>query len=189
VPVNDPTNPAYDPTVPVPDSSRRGAKARYAFANFSAQRLLNLGHGWDLLSRATLQLSEANLLSSEQLTIGGTSTVRGFNESIFAGDNGFVFNNEFLTPSWKKNLPWISKIRGPVESRGLLFFDMAKVSVRHPYNEPPRAPLAGAGVGLRMNLANNFSLTADYGWQISHMPAAYHLERGSRAHLRVMLAF
>jgi hemolysin activation/secretion protein len=66
---------------------------------------------------------------------------------------------------------------------------MAKVSVRHPYNEPPRAPLAGAGIGLRMNLANNFSLTADYGWQISHLPAAYQVDRSSRAHLRATLAF
>jgi hemolysin activation/secretion protein len=132
-------------------------------------------------------LSEANLLPSEQLTIGGTSTVRGFNENVFAGDNGFVFNNELMTPVWKKSLPWVSKIRGPLESRGLLFLDMANTGVRHPYPAPKRTPLAGGGIGVRMSLATNFSLTADYGWQITRLP--YEVEDHSRAHLRATLAF
>jgi hemolysin activation/secretion protein len=170
------------------DSARLGATAKYAFVNFSAQRLLSLAPGWDLMSRAVVQLSEANLLSSEQLAIGGASTVRGFNENIFAGDHGFVFSNELMAPSWRIALPRISKTRGPIDTRGLLFFDIGSTSARHPFaGDQPRVPLAGCGVGLRMSLATNFSLSADYGWQITYLP--YPVDHRSRGHIRATLAF
>lgn len=170
------------------DSVRFGARARYAYATISVQRLLNLGHGWDLMSRAVLQGSQSNLLPSEQLTIGGAASVRGFNESIFAGDQGFVFVNELMAPMWKKALPYISKRRGPLEGRFLAFLDMADVGVREPYTtDQPSYALVGAGVGVRMNLATNFALTADYGWQVSSLP--YPQDDKSRAHIKASLSF
>lgn len=170
------------------DSSRLGATARYAYATLSAQRHLMLGHGWDLMSRAMVQVSQANLLSSEQFTIGGSSSVRGFNENVFAGDHGFLLSNEIVAPAVKTPLPYLTKRRGPLESRFLVFLDMADTAVRRRFaSDPPRAALAGAGVGLRASLATNFSLTADYGWQITRLP--YQVEDRSRAHVRATFAF
>jgi tetratricopeptide (TPR) repeat protein len=42
-------------------------------------------------------------------------------------------------------------------------------------------------IGLRLNFANNFSLTADYGWQLSELP--YPVEDRSRGHIKATLAF
>jgi hemolysin activation/secretion protein len=169
------------------DSARLGARAEYLYGSVSVQRLLQLAPGWDLSSRTVAQISQANLLSSEQLGIGGVSTVRGFPESIFTGDNGFVFSNELLLPSWKRNLPRISKARGPLDTRPLLFLDMGKVSAHQTFaTDPKRVTLASSGIGVRMSLATNFSLSADYGWQITYLPYSLYKSRG---HIRATLAF
>ena len=88
----------------------------------------------------------------------------------------------------KFNLGSLSKKRGPLEARFAVFFDAAHTGVRHRYpSDYPRASLASQGVGVRMGLANNFSLTADYGWQLNDLP--YEVEDTSRAHIKATLAF
>lgn len=170
------------------DSARIGATARYVFGSFSMQRLLNLAPKWDLLSRAVIQVSEANLLPSEQISIGGASTVRGYNEGIFAGDHGYVLSTDLMAPSIKIAIPRLSKKRGPLETRFLAFFDAGHTGLRHRYPiDFKRTPLFSQGLGVRMNLANNFSLTADYGWQLSRLP--YQVEDKSRAHIKATLAY
>lgn len=170
------------------DSARVGAEARYMYGTVSIQRMLTLGNGWDLISRAMLQASAANLLSSEQLTIGGSSSVRGYNENIMAGDNGYVFSTELMAPMMKRALPYISKRRGPLEGRFLGFFDMGDTAAHRKFpGEPKRVPLASAGIGVRMGLATNFSLAVDYGWQILTLP--YPVDGRSRAHIKATLSF
>jgi hemolysin activation/secretion protein len=173
---------------PSQDSARYGAHARYAFATLSAQRFLTLKPGWDYSARAVVQASQSNLLSSEELGIGGASTVRGFPEGIFSGDNGYLLSNDLYLPTWRKNLPRISKTRGPLEVRPLLFLDMAKVGVHKSFSsDRPRPALSSTGAGVRMSLGTNFSLSADYGWQLSELP--YKEEKPRRAHIRATLAY
>jgi hemolysin activation/secretion protein len=170
------------------DSARIGATASYIFGSITVQRLLTLAPGWDLMSRGIVQVSQANLLPSEQLTIGGASTVRGFNENIVAGDHGFVFTTDFMAPPLKKSLPYLSKKGGPLETRFLAFFDVADTAVRRRFaTDTPRPTLAGAGVGVRMSLGTHFSMMADYGWQLTDLP--YAVEDHSRAHIKATLAF
>jgi hemolysin activation/secretion protein len=170
------------------DSARLGARARYVYGSFSVQRLHSLVPGWDLVSRGLIQLSQANLLPSEQISIGGSSTVRGYNESIFAGDHGYVFTNDLLLPGMKFNLGSLSKRRGPLSVRFLLFFDAAHTGVRHRYpSDFKRVSLASQGIGVRLGFSNNFSLTADYGWQLRELP--YENQDKSRGHIKATFAF
>jgi hemolysin activation/secretion protein len=170
------------------DSARIGAKARYAYASVSVQRLVKLSPGWDLVSRGVAQVSQANLLPTEQMSIGGSATVRGFNEGIFAGDHGYVITNDLMLPSLKWKLGSLSKKRGPLETRFALFFDLAHTGVRHRYpSDFKRAALASQGIGIRMNFAHNFALSADYGWQLTELP--YEVEDRSRGHIKATLAF
>ncbi|MBL9200560.1 MAG: ShlB/FhaC/HecB family hemolysin secretion/activation protein [Opitutaceae bacterium] len=176
------------------DSARLGATASYIYLNVSAQRFLTLAPGWDLLFRGTAQISQANLLASEQINLGGANSVRGFQENSASGDNGFVLSTEFMPPSWKVNIPRISKLRGPLESRLLAFVDLGDTSLRRNLaHERNRNALASAGVGLRSNLAHHFSLTFDYGWQLSQpnadqRAAGAERDRG-RGHAKATLAF
>lgn len=170
------------------DSARLGAKAAYIYGGLSAQRLLVLMPGWDLVSRAVLQVSQANLLPSEMLSIGGASTVRGFPENVFSGDHGIVFSSELMAPPWKKPLPRLSKTKGPLEVRPLAFLDTARVGVHQAFpTDSKRVSMASVGAGVRMNFGPTFSLTADYGWQLTYLP--YPVDEKSRGHLRASLAF
>jgi hemolysin activation/secretion protein len=170
------------------EETRWNADPRYLYGSLSLQRLFSFKGGWDLTSRAMLQAADGNLLPSEQLSIGGGSSVRGYPENLYAGDQAFVVVNEFVAPAWRLNLPRLSKTRGPLETRFLAFYDAANsaAKVKSPF-DPPRKPLASAGVGLRMSLATNFSLHADYGWQLARLPYA-DVER-SRGHIRVTLSY
>jgi len=170
------------------DSARIGAKARYAYGILSAQRLLTLAPGWDFTSRLMIQVAEANLLSSEQMSVGGSATVRGFNENVFAGDHGIVFSNELLAPSLKTNLPKLSRRGGPMETRFLAFYEMADTGLRRRYPiDTARPTLRSTGLGVRMNFATNFALVADYGWQLSKLP--YLVDRHTKGHVKVTLAY
>lgn len=176
------------------DSARLGATASYIYLNVSAQRFLNLAPGWDLLARGTAQISQANLLASEQINLGGANSVRGFRENTASGDNGFALSAEFMPPSWKVAIPRLSTVRGPLESRALAFVDLGDTSLRRNLaHERNRNALASAGLGLRSNLAHHFSLVFDYGWQLSQPNAAQQAaglerERG-RGHVKATLAF
>lgn len=167
--------------------SRYNTSATYLTGTLSVQRLLTLERDWSLFSRLLAKAATANLPGSEQLSIGGSSTVRGFDERIYTGDQGFVFSNDLQLPAWRHTLPFLKK-RPPLETRFIAFYDAAQVfyKVRDP-NDAVFTPLASTGIGVRMTLPINFTLSADYGWQITHL--SYAAPTHSRGHVKVVLAF
>lgn len=178
-------------------ATRFGSKARYLYGSLSLQRLLSLTNGWEIVSRVNYQFSSANLLGSEQLSIGGATTVRGYPTNVSTGDTGFIFNNDLQTRPFKHKLSGLSKRLPPLEVRYLLFFDTARVQYRFPLParnlEPVLAVLASVGPGVRMNISNYFSLTFDYGQQLTHLAPVRTGQRipqlHSAGHVKVVLAF
>ena len=169
-------------------NTRLDTEPCYVYGNLSIQRLLKIKDNWDISARGMLQIADSNLLPTEQLTIGGGSSVRGYRENLFAGDQAFVANIDLLMPSRKLQVPYFSKTRGPLETRFLVFYDAASSEAKHSFPiDAPRKPLASTGVGMRMNLATNFSLSADYGWQLTKLP--YAVDEHSRGHIKVTLAY
>ncbi|MGR3279119.1 ShlB/FhaC/HecB family hemolysin secretion/activation protein [Acaryochloris marina NIES-2412] len=59
-----------------------------------AQRVQRLGQNNLLIMQADLQLTPDSLLSSEQFTVGGAQSVRGYRQNALSGDNGFRFSLE-----------------------------------------------------------------------------------------------
>lgn len=171
------------------NTGRTDSRAQYAYGIFSVQRVQNLQHGWQFLSRATAQLSTANLLGSEQFGIGGANTVRGFDERIMSGDAGFVVSNDLQTPPVAFPARFLPKRWPPLQARFLAFYDAGNVRNAHRTpNDSRQFPLASAGGGVRMGLGVNFNLSADYGWQISRLPPFYSSSR-NRGHVKVVLAY
>lgn len=174
------------------EAARQGATPRYIYGDLSVQRDLLLGRGWEYQSRLIGQLASTNLIGSEELAVGGPTSVRGFNTNVYAGDQGFIFGNDLLTPSITTSLDRIRKTLPPLQTRFTFFYDAAQVFVKHSYGpavDPALTPLAGAGVGLRMSVSNNFSLSFDYGWQITHLPTVYRNTAHGRGNIQVVLAF
>jgi hemolysin activation/secretion protein len=176
------------------DDARTGASPRYVYGTLSLQRSLTLGAGWDLFSRAYVQISDGNLLGNEQLTIGGVTTVRGYDTNVFAGDQGFALTTELQAPVWQQSLSKLSKKLPPLQTRFIGFFDVAHVSYKERYGlELDLEPLASIGTGARLSISNNFSLALDYGWQLTHLARqATQAKRPpleSRGHIKAVLAF
>ncbi len=169
-------------------ASRYNTKATYLTGTLSVQRLLNLAPDWSLFSRAVVKGATSNVPGSEQLSIGGSSTVRGFDERIYTADQGFVFSNDLQLPAIKSGIPFMPKARGKVETRFVAFYDAAQVFYRHrDINDVTFTPLASTGIGIRMGIPGLFNVSGDYGWQITHL--AYPTQSHCRGHIKVVLAF
>lgn len=147
-------------------ASRTGAEANYVYARLEYDFLYQLPKKMTWSSELKAQWSDANLLSSDQLPLGGYSSVRGYDEREFIGaDSGVVARNELRFPEisvFKKQDLW----------QFLLFSDVAWTEAHR--GEITRADattsnsgeLWSAGLGARLRVAKNFTLRSDYGFQL-----------------------
>jgi hemolysin activation/secretion protein len=177
---------------------RFGAHAQYATLLASAQRVQQFPYGWELSTRALGQLATDNLVPNQQFAIGGANTVRGFNPGVYSGEMGYTVSNDLQTPVWKSSGPLLPNKASIVSTRLAAFYDTGQVFYKRHYpvidrgrvvgfDDQSLRPIASAGVGLRMSIANNFNLTFDYGWQVTHrqLPA----DNRGFGHIKVVLAY
>jgi len=93
-------------------------------------------------SRVNGQWSDDALYSSEQISAGGVSSVRGFAESAAAGDRGMVWRNELVREGTA--VLWDGKARADA----YVYCDAAHVTT---VTDPGGTDLMSVGAGLRMN--------------------------------------
>lgn len=145
-----------------------GTKASYYYVRLEGERDTKLPWGFTWVLKGTVQLTDDALLPSEQIGVGGYSTVRGYEERFANGDHGWVINNELRTPSWK-----ITNLTGNPETgdylQFLLFYDAGSASLAYALNtDDIHVDLSAVGAGLRYTIARNASLRLDYGYQLQH---------------------
>jgi hemolysin activation/secretion protein len=183
-------NVLIDPTDNTPIGGPE-AQARYVYGNGFIQRMTTLPGDFQIIARAQGQMSSARLVGSERFSIGGAATIRGYNERIESGDEGWAFTTELRGPAWHQHIPYTPARFVPLESRLLLFYDDGRTNYRHPrIDDFPLSRLSSTGVGLRSNWGSNFSLSADYGWQISSTgEGVFAQHRHGKFHLQGALTF
>ncbi len=168
-------------------TSRAFAESNYHYGRLRLERNQRLPLGFTLTLKAGGQLSSGNLLRSEQFSLGGATTVRGFVESAADGDHGWLASAELVTPAISPlELCGVTAVRD--ELRLLAFIDSGAVgsSDRLP-GEPSSRDLVSAGLGLRYALGSNLSVRFDYGWQI--VSDNVFDPDNSRAHLSIFLSY
>jgi hemolysin activation/secretion protein len=133
------------------------------------------------------QLATDNLLASEQFSLGGATSVRGYDESIANGDRGWLANLELYSPP----ISLLNRIRANApedEFKLLVFFDAGGVSSIHRLpGELAYRALAGAGVGLRYRIDTKLGVRFDYAWSL-HELSGFDID-SSRAYLSVSLSY
>lgn len=149
---------------------RLGAKNTYLYGRLALSSIVKLPYGFTLDPMLRCQLASANLLSSEQFSLGGFNSVRGYEEREVNVDNGLIFNLELRTPplslfslseNWKR--------KGRDQLRFLLFFDYGYGQNHKRFDGEKRfPPLMGVGPGLRYAIEKYLSLRVDYGWNLHH---------------------
>ncbi len=167
---------------------RTDAKASYLYARLNVVRLTRLPYNFSWVLNAWLQGATERLLPSEELALGGYDTVRGYDERVATGDNGWIINNELRTPPLV--LDHIFKLPDSrTEFQGLVFFDYGALRLNNVVAQDgsnPNVTLYSFGAGLRWTISHNFSLRFDYGFPLTELSLNQYRSRG---HIGVLLSF
>ncbi|NES18443.1 MAG: ShlB/FhaC/HecB family hemolysin secretion/activation protein [Symploca sp. SIO3E6] len=117
--------------------------------------------GSSLLFRSDIQLTLDSLVSLEQFTYGGQSTVRGYRQDILLTDNGAVFSAEWRIPVFQ-----IEGISGKLQVAPFVDFGVGWNNSNRS-NPSPNA-LVGTGLGLQweQELFDNHALNIRLDWGI-----------------------
>lgn len=81
------------------DNKRYYASPSFAHFNADVSHTQELPEGFQLYGKVQGQVADGPLVSSEQFSVGGLDTVRGYLESETLGDNGVVGNLELRSPN------------------------------------------------------------------------------------------
>lgn len=167
---------------------RNDADSNYTYARATLERITTLPANFSLVTRGTLQLTDTNLLGSEQLRVGGYATVRGYEEGEATGDNGFFTNVELRTPpiSLFQLFGWTGMPQD--QAQFLLFWDFASVSPETLLpGQDANIDLSSVGPGFRYSINPYLSFRFDYGFQLQD--SGKFSRYGSRAHLGLVLSY
>jgi hemolysin activation/secretion protein len=169
------------------NQSRAGAASRYQYVNMELDRTTGLPWNFMLVNRFTFQLSDANLLASEQLGFGGYDTIRGYDTRVVNADEGYILSTELRTPPMTF-LPHVGLPQVSDKFQFLAFFDYGSGTDHNRLaGEPYQTVLAGVGPGLRYSISTHFSLRADYGWQLHD--AQVSRTYASRSHIGIVVGY
>lgn len=167
-------------------ASRAFASADYIYSRFNLNRVTRLPKEFSWVAEFQFQVSNKNLLGSEQFGIGGYQTVRGYDAYDAVGDEGVLIKNEIRSPAMAllKHL----NIEVPKEELQFLWFlDYGSVKNVDLLAGEGGTDLMSTGVGLRYSIAPYLTLRADYGWQLKSLTATSGRE--SRLHAGFTLAY
>ena len=169
-------------------AARAFARPDYAYVRLELERTAKLPDNFSWIARVTAQLASTNLLGSEQLGLGGATSLRGYEEREANGDDGVVLVNELHAPPHS-----VAGIFGHGQTGDrfdpLVFFDCGVVASHQRLpSEASALKLASTGVGFRYSLGGNFNLRADYGWQLKASGVSDH-RRTERGHISAVLAY
>ncbi|MDH5392669.1 MAG: BamA/TamA family outer membrane protein [Gammaproteobacteria bacterium] len=130
----------------------RAPDTNWGLTRYRAQYDMPLSD-WLLRFKLSGQYADRALISAEQFTVGGSRSVRGYEEVAALGDRGHYFNLEL----WKK-------IKSSHLS-GAVFYDSAQTELTELTDTNISAPLknnlASMGVGLRWSWSRYLAVSAD----------------------------
>lgn len=145
---------------------RAFSDSEYFYAIGSIEHQRRLREDWSARFKIEGQAANTNLQPSEQLGAGGYDTVRGFDQRIARGDNGFWSTIELYTP--ELSLGRIGDWENETDSlRFLGFFDAANLGseILLP-GEPSSYQVGSVGMGMRWNYSDWFKFRLDYGYPV-----------------------
>ena len=169
------------------NATRAFAEARYAYLNANLVRSTRLPADFVLVITAIGQISDGNLLGSEQFTLGGAYTVRGYDDGDTYGDWGALLRNELQLPALRGLSRWFARLPAD-QFTPVVFLDAGVAGPADPLpGEDESVTLASAGAGFRYAIGAHGSLRADYGWQLEDSPSG--IPEDGRIHVSATLSF
>ncbi len=148
------------------DAKRYKASASFIALHADISHTQDFAGGFQLYAKLQGQAADQPLVSSEQLSLGGQDTVRGYLESEVLGDYGVAGTLELRTPNLAQYLE--QKLPNPVgepikynafdEMRFFAFVDGGNARIHEPLtDQQSHFDLASYGVGMRMKTLRYFN--------------------------------
>jgi hemolysin activation/secretion protein len=174
--------------------TRAEARSDYTYGIFTLNRVTRLPYGFTWTVRGLVQESDANLLPSEQLGLGGYATVRGYDERAANGDNGFLVSTEVATPPVSiAEFLGIKKVKDQLQFLGFVDYGGTSLHQITPADVNPNSNLLGVGPGLRYVINPYVSVRFDYGFQMTdstdYVNTGFDSHHHSRGHLGVIVSY
>lgn len=144
-------------------NSRRDARAGYRAWRAGGVFSAAFAKDWQFRVRLDMQYSRDALIAPEQFGLGGSESVRGFNERYTSSDKGFRSNWEVYTPE-------LGNLMGfdTAKFRVLAFYDTGQITRNSTQpGELERVALDSTGFGVRLNYGKSVTVKADYA-QVLH---------------------
>lgn len=166
---------------------RTGAKNQYLYGKAALSYQYIYTNFFSLWFEGRFQKSSRPLLASEQISIGGYDTVRGFDERLYNGDNGVIGNFEIQTLEYP--IIGIFKPRCPDKVMGYWFFDCGFAELMEDVlGEPRRAFLSSTGPGMKYRIGEWFSARAAWGFKLHNVKSLGDTSLG-KLHAGLILSF
>ncbi len=147
-------------------SLRPDSKSSYTYVRAKFTPLFHLPHSLQLVVRSEFQVASRNLLSSEQLGLGGLYTVRGYDERIVNADNGLFLLTELRSPPLRP-LTKLFKKKSHELLQFLAFLDYGfGTNDKSVANERNYRYLLGTGVGARYYYDYYVNARVDVGYPL-----------------------
>ena len=170
---------------------RWGAVSQYTYARLRLERYRDL---WDrrfkLYLKGEGQAASGNLFTTEQLGMGGTNSVRGYDSYQLNFDNALLFTAELQTAPKSLGLSRSFRTQEQDLFQAVAFYDHGlgwnnHVASWNPYDYKHES-MNSIGVGLRYSLNPYFQIKFDYGWQLNRDVPNNH--GSGRPHLSLILS-
>ncbi len=128
------------------------------------QRVQQLNDDNLLIAQFDVQLSADSLLPSEEFTIGGGQSVRGYRSNVRSGDNGLRFSLENRWTVFKNS-------ESEPKLQLIPFVDLGWVwnQSGNPNTLPPQSFLASIGTGILWLPQKDLSVRLDYGYPLINL--------------------
>ncbi|MET0879199.1 MAG: ShlB/FhaC/HecB family hemolysin secretion/activation protein [Tardiphaga sp.] len=175
------------------DNKRAYASASFAHLNIDVSHTQELPEGFQLYGKVQSQLADGPLVSSEQFSVGGLDTVRGYLESEVLGDDGVVGNLELRSPNVGAMLQKEMKDETGQgtprfttfnEVRFFGFADAGHVSVQRPQSEQQsKFDVWSYGAGTRFKVFDTFNGMVAY--SVPMVSQAYTQAGSGRVNFRL----
>ncbi len=165
------------------DYKRYRASPSFAVLKGDLNYTFTFANDWQTASKAAFQLASGPLVSNEQMSAGGATSVRGYLAAERTGDEGYLLSQELRTPS-------VAKYVGSYmnEWRFYAFAEGAQLSLREPLPEQEADfNLASVGLGTRASLTKWLSGSLDWGYPLLDGPNISKQE--SRLHFNLQATF
>jgi len=117
------------------------------------------GHLALLKLSASLGLGNTRYMPQHQFISGGSSSVRGYPESIISGDHGYFLNLDYQIPVYRSNK---QTSLGSYTSSLIPFIDWGESFVNDPLSYESDHSVLGAGLGVEVKFSKGLKARLDF---------------------------